>query len=121
MKLVDKLRAIADTVQPQFGAIIADTIRQGATRIEAADPWARFGDIVFGRFWNDGEPVDVEGGDLQEIARECGLLVRTAEVDSEATHADGCEWQPGMPMDDCDCWTPTRGEYCAIVREQDGE
>lgn len=86
----------------------------------SADPWARFGDIVFERFWSDGLPGDLEGGDLQEIARDCGLLGRTAEVDAGATHAEGCGWEPGMPMDDCDCWAPMLGPYRSAVREQEG-
>ena len=89
-------------------------------RIEAADPWARFGEAVFEQFWGDGEPGDMEGGDLQEIARECGLLGRTAEVDAGATHAEGCEWEAGMSTDECDCWAPMRAPYSALVREQDG-
>lgn len=119
MKLVDRLRdalGYLDRDCPE----IANDVRSSSARIEAADPWARFGEAVFERFWGDGDPGDLEGGDLQEIARECGLLGRTAEVDAGATHAEGCEWQPGMPADECDCWSPMRKSYRALVREQDG-
>ena len=124
MTLVDRLREcdrVKWTLLSGRLSVDPDDLRAAIARIEAADPWARFGDAVFDRFWSDGEPGDVDGGDLQEIARDCGLLGRTAEVDAGATHAEGCEWQPGMDADECDCWAPMRGPYRALVREQEGK
>lgn len=99
------------------GKYVAARLAGARAMQEAAEPWAKFGAAIFERFWSDGEPGDIEGGDAQEIARECGLLGRTAEVDAGATHADGCEWQPGMPLDECDCWCPMLKPYRALVPE----
>ena len=121
MKLVDRLRGVIAYLHAHDMGEMANTIAAAIARIESGEPWSSFGEAVFDRFWGDGDPGDLEGGDLQEIARECGLLGRTADVDAGATHADGCEWQPGMDAGECDCWSPTRAPYRALVREQDGE
>lgn len=120
MTLVDRLEIAANSLVTMGRQDQATAVRDAIARIEAAEPWARFGAAVFEKFWDDGYPGDVEGGDLQEIARDCGLLGRTAEVDAGAAHAEGCEWEPGMSPDECDCWAPMRAQYRALVREQGG-
>lgn len=49
---------------------------------------ARFGALLLPKWWDDGNPGDIDGGDAQEAAEACGLW---HEVER---HADGveCEW-----------------------------
>ena len=74
---------------------------------DAMRPFTLFGAWAFEFFWHDAEPGDVDASDAQEKAVEFGLLQRTSEADAGATHDELCEWEPGMPLDDCCCFTPT--------------
>ena len=121
MKLVDRLRETADMLHQAVGTETDEAnVRAAIARIEAADPWARFGEAVFDAFWCDGDPGDIEGGDLQEIARECGLLCRADKAGENVEHGEWCEWEPGKPLSECECWFPSKRPFSSLVREQDG-
>lgn len=81
-------------------------VRREWEAMRAAVPFTLFGAWVFEFFWNDADPGDVEAADAQEKAVEFGLLKRTSEADSGATHAEDCEWQDDMPLDECCCYAP---------------
>ena len=115
--LLDKARAFERLAQGE----LADVLRALVARCEAADAYARFGDEVFDQFWSQGEPGDIEGGDLQEIALKCGLLARTADVDAGATHSEWCEFNTDSGAEGCDCFAPTLPSYRALVAQQEGE
>lgn len=70
--------------------------------------FATFGGWAFEEYWSDGEPGDIDAGDAQEKAIECGLLGRTSEVDPNATHAEGCDYSPVASASECCCFIPTR-------------
>ena len=59
-------------------------------------------------FWlqANGEPGDIEGGDAQEHAVECGLLRRWQPEDGPGPHCDACEDTEGEPGS-CSCLFPT--------------
>jgi len=79
-----------------------------AKALRDVEPWARFGSWAFEMFWHDSEPGDIDAADAQERAVEFGLLARTSECDAGATHAEECDWQPGMPLSECCCVAPCR-------------
>jgi hypothetical protein len=87
------------------------------------EKWARFGSSAFESFWHDGEPNDLDGGELQEMAVECGLLGRTEDNEDEGTtHAELCDWNGDRGS--CTCFVPLLGvlarpEVAAINKEVD--
>lgn len=131
---VDDRRAVFERVQDYFdprersgfGDVLASTPARSLAAVKARVAerflkWAEFGAWAFESFWQDGEPGDLEGGDLQERAMALGLLGRTAEHDAGATHAEDCEWQPGMPAEDCDCCIPLAAPFdSAAIRSEFG-
>lgn len=66
----------------------------------------QFGQWAFELFWNDGEPGDVDQLDLQEKALKLGILTRRTAAQAGLSCADWCEWQPGQPLEDCECLFP---------------
>lgn len=70
---------------------IADATEEIAalrTENERLRSLASFGALLLPKWWDDGNPGDIDGGDAQEAAEACGLW---HEVER---HADGveCEW-----------------------------
>lgn len=118
MSELDEARAKLEWLrqQIQYGEpweVVCAALDSAATREQAAKAqgareaaYAKFGAWAFEMFWHDGEPGDIDAADAQEKAAEFGLLGRTSEADAGATHAEECEWQPGMPLDECCCYTP---------------
>lgn len=98
-------------------AIRAEGERAGIERAAKDRAYAEFGSWCFEQFWNDGEPCDIDGGDAQEAAVRLGLLGRTAEHDAGVTHAEDCEWQPGMATAYCCCFVPLRAPLRALAAE----
>lgn len=90
---------------------------QQFTEVASLLPWAHFGAWAFEEFWHDSEPGDIDGTDAQEKAVECGLLARTSTCDAGATHAEECEWQPGMPDEECCCYSPCRAPLATLAPE----
>ena len=120
MKLVDRLRGVIAYLHAHDMGEMANTIAAAIARIESGEPWSSFGEAVFDRFWGDGDPGDIEGAELQEVARECGLLCRADEAGDGIEHGEWCEWEPGKPLSECECWFPSKRPFSAIVREQEG-
>jgi hypothetical protein len=59
-----------------------------APEAPASDSLARFGAAMLTKWWDDGNPGDIDGGDAQDAAEQCGLWHQVER------HADGveCEW-----------------------------
>ena len=89
---------------PEHEARIAELEAQ----VKQMCDFATFGGWAFEEYWSDGEPGDIDAGDAQEKAIECGLLGRTSEVDPNATHAEGCDYSPVASASECCCFIPTR-------------
>ena len=55
---------------------------------ELREALARFGAALLPKWWDDGNPGDIDGADAQDAAEACGLWHRVER------HADGveCEW-----------------------------
>ena len=68
--------------------VCADIDRALRTENERLRSLASFGALLLPKWWDDGNPGDIDGGDAQEAAEACGLW---HEVER---HADGveCEW-----------------------------
>lgn len=95
--------AIVDAYKHETDALLA--------HVEALREWAHFGAMAFEAFWADGEPGDLDAGELQEWAVMVGLLRRRTADDAERLCADGCDWESGngnLPLDECSCLFPTR-------------
>lgn len=99
----------------EWAASDRDALR---AQVATLRPWALFGAWAFEEFWHDSEPGDIDGADAQEKAVECGLLARTSVCDAGATHAEGCDWQPGMPNEECCCYSPCKPPLAATAPEQ---
>ena len=88
-------------------------------RLALAEKWAAFGSDCFDGFWYDGEPSDLDAGDMQELALSHGLLRHRTEGDNTLDpDADSCcEHCPCVtedaPPSECECLFPTLAPWRA--------
>ena len=88
-------------------------------RLALAEKWAAFGSDCFDAFWCDGEPGDLDAGDMQERALSHGLLRHRTEGDNTLNpDADNCcEHCPCVtedaPPSECECLFPTLAAWRA--------
>lgn len=87
-----------------------DALRARVAELEAAladeRKHAAFGARAFEAFWCDGEPGDLDAGDLQRMALDCGLLRHVDASDGPGPHCEWCEDDMGAG-DECSCLKPT--------------
>ena len=94
-----------DTAQAHRSLLLAEV---DALRAAIADErkHADFGSRVFELFWCDGEPGDLDGGEIQAMAIESGLLRRVDASDGPGPHCEWCEDESGAGVE-CSCLMPT--------------
>ena len=90
-----QLAEIAFIVAPYAtNSNLVESVREIVHRLREVPPppasevLARFGAAMLAEWWNDGNPGDIDGGEVQEIAEKHGLWHQVER------HADGveCEW-----------------------------
>lgn len=112
MRAADHARGL-DAKTECFAQAIAQARAEERERLALADKWARFGVSAFREFWGDGEPCDLDGGTVQDMAVAAGLLRRMtdAECNEPDAHCEFCDWKQGDPASECQCLLPTCGDY----------
>lgn len=85
-----------------------EIIRRQAERIAELErllPAVMFADAVFSSFWNEGEPGDLDGFYLQEVAEDFGLLSASVVPEDGCCESCNCIEQGAVAGDAC--YSPT--------------
>jgi hypothetical protein len=89
-----RVQAISKAVQA-FGGTMRQ-IEQDALERAARDKLAAFGALVLKAHRNDGEPVDMDGGDLQAMGEKAGVLEQRTMTEP-CGHDCACAMFGGLP------------------------
>jgi hypothetical protein len=119
-ELLAEMRKIASTANPAWWVKLLlreldaerDAHEETKARLALAEKWAAFGSDCFDAFWSDGDPCELDAGDMQERALAHGVLRHRTEGDNTLDpDADSCcEHCPCVtedaPLSECECLFP---------------
>lgn len=102
---------------PHVGADLEaqETIATLREQLAAREAAAAFGRAVFDDFWNEGDPGDLDGGQLQELAATYGMLSKHPVPEGGCGECCNCVGSGADTGDDC--FRPTEA---AIARQEGG-